>query len=56
MKKRYETPELEVLLLDLREVGMLQCLNASKETGNDVTLYPDFSVWNDFQNLTPDIK
>lgn len=55
MKKRYETPELEVLLLDLREVSMMQCYQQSKE-GNNATLYPDFAVWNDFQNLTPDIK
>lgn len=43
MKKRYETPELEVLLFDLREIAMVDCDASGTSTG---TVYPDFDVWN----------
>lgn len=52
MKKRYETPELEVLLFDLREIAMIECVSASKNTDATFNVYPDFAVWNDFQGLS----
>lgn len=49
MKKVYEVPECEILLLDMKQVSMeIQCVVS--EAPNDEKLFPDAPNFGDFEN------